>query len=171
MLLTLEPPIETPRLRVRPLEDRDLGPLMAVNGDPEVTKFLPYKTWASLDDAQAWRDRMRGLEAGGGTVQMVVARKADDVAIGTCLIFRYDEAQRSAELGFVLGRSHWRTGIMGEAMEALVARAFGPMGIRRLDAVVEPANAASAALLRRLGFVAVGSDAEVDHYALTRRAD
>jgi RimJ/RimL family protein N-acetyltransferase len=171
MTLTLETPIETQRLRVRPLETRDLEALMFVNGDPEVTQFLPYKPWKSPDDARAWYDRMRGFEAAGATIQMVIAQKTDDVAIGTCLIFRYEENAKSAELGFVLGRRHWRAGIMGEAMAALVAHAFGPMGILRLDAAVVPANLGSAALLRRLGFVAVGSDAELDHYALTSRAD
>jgi RimJ/RimL family protein N-acetyltransferase len=170
MTLSLPAPIETSRVRVRPLALADLEPLMAVNGDPEVTKFLPYKTWQSLDDARAWHDRMRGFEAAGGTIQMVIARRADDVAIGTCLIFRHDEAARSAELGFVLGRAYWRTGIMGEAMEALVAQAFGPMGLQRLVAVVEPNNAASAALLRRLGFVGEGSNEGLDCYALTSRA-
>jgi len=162
--------IETARVRVRPVALSDLAALMAVNGDPEVTKFLPYKAWSSLDDARAWYDRMRGLEAKGDTIQMVVAQRADDIAIGTCLIFRYDEATAAAELGFVLGRSHWRTGIMGEAMQALVAKAFGPMGIRELKAVVEHGNAASMALLRRLGFEQVGRDEEVNRYALTRRA-
>jgi [ribosomal protein S5]-alanine N-acetyltransferase len=170
MILSLPQPIETARIRVRALDAADLEPLMAVNGDPEVTKFLPYKTWQSLDDAVAWYDRMRGYEAAGGTIQMVVARRADDVAIGTCLLFRHDEAARSAELGFVLGRSYWRTGIMGEAIGALLDHAFGPMGLQRLVAVVDPDNAASSGLLRRLGFVRDGSEETLDRYALTRRA-
>ena len=126
MTLSLPHPIETARVRIRRLDPGDLEPLMAVNGDPEVTRFLPYKTWESLDDAVAWYDRMRGIEAAGAAIQMVIARRSDDVAIGTCLIFRHDETARSAELGYVLARSHWRTGIMAEAMEALVAYAFGP---------------------------------------------
>ncbi len=175
MALSLPEAIETPRVRVRAVTLADLEPLMAVNGDPEVTRFLPYKAWNSLDDARAWYDRMRGIEASGGAVQMVVAQRSDDVAIGTCLIFRHDEARQSAELGFVLGRSHWRTGLMGEAMAALVAHAFGPMGIRHFKAVVEPGNAASAALLRKLGFVSDGTEGtgtpdELNRYALTSRA-
>lgn len=171
MTLSLPHPIETARVRIRRLDPVDLEPLMAVNGDPEVTKFLPYKTWESLDDAVAWYDRMRGIEAAGAAIQMVIARRSDDVAIGTCLIFRHDETARSAELGYVLARSHWRTGIMAEAMEALVAYAFGPMGIRRLDASVEHGNVGSTSLLRRLGFVIEGTDEELEHYALTSRAD
>ena len=169
MAFCLSEAIETDRARVRHVVLADLEDLMAVNGDPEVTKFLPYKTWESFDDALAWYDRMRGFEATGATIQMVVARRADDVAIGTCLLFRYDEVARSAELGFVLARSYWRTGIMGEAIGALIARAFGDMGLQRLNAVVEPGNAASSGLLRRLGFAHEGSDEELDHYALTNR--
>jgi [ribosomal protein S5]-alanine N-acetyltransferase len=170
MTFLLPQAIETARVRVRPLALADLESLMAVNGDPEVTRFLPYKPWQSLDDARAWYDRMRGFEASGGTIQMVVARRSDDVAIGTCLLFRHDEAARSAELGFVLGRSYWRTGIMGEAIGALVAQALGPMGLQRLVAVVVPDNVASSALLGRLGFVREGTVEDLDRYALTNRA-
>ena len=160
--------LETPRLLVRPVAAEDLPALMAVNGDPEVTRFLPYRAWESMDDARAWLERMRGFEAGGTTVQLVVVERATGSAIGTCLVFRYDAAAARAELGFVLGRAHWRSGIMREALEPLLECAFREMGIRRFDAVVVPQNTASARLLQRLGFVRDGSSGELDRYALTR---
>ena len=173
MALPLALPIETPRLRVRALHSRDLAPLMAVNGDQEVTKHLPYKAWQSLSDAQAWHDRMRGIESGGAALQMVVAYRTDDVAIGTCLLFRHDAEKACIELGFVLGRAHWRTGVMGEAMGALVERAFDELRLERMIAVIERPNVASAALVRRLGFsfeAAEEGEVELDRYALTSRA-
>ena len=45
--------IETARLALRPVERSDLPDLLEVNGDPEVTRFLPYPTWTSLDDGAA----------------------------------------------------------------------------------------------------------------------
>lgn len=46
------PPIESPRLLLRPVAASDLPDLLEVNGDPEVTRFLPYETWLSLADAE-----------------------------------------------------------------------------------------------------------------------
>jgi [ribosomal protein S5]-alanine N-acetyltransferase len=149
-------PLLTPRLCVRPLADTDLPALLAVNGDDEATRFLPYAAWRNLDDAQAWLARMRGLEAAGGTRQLVIARREDDLAIGTALLFKHDEASRRIDLGYVLGRAHWRQGLAHEALVALIGQALGPLGLRRLEAEVQPDNLASNALLQRLGFTLEG---------------
>ncbi len=45
---------------------------------------------------------------------------------------------------------------MREALAGLIHCAFGPMGVRRLEAEVDIRNAAAAGLLQRLGFVREG---------------
>lgn len=156
MPLILSAAIETARLTVRPVAESDLVALMDVNGDEEVTRYLPYRAWNLLEDAHAWLERMRGYEAAGAALQLVVVDKAAGRAVGTALLFRLDEANGQAELGFVLARSHWRTGFMNEALTALLDSAFGEMGIRRLEAIADSRNVASCRLLRRLGFTREG---------------
>src|SRR5688572_21053729 len=95
-------PIESPRLWVRLITESDLPALMEVNGDDEVTRFVPYPTWQSLDDAKAWFKRMSDLQAAGKALQFVIATKATGKAIGTCLLFHFEEITASAELGYVL---------------------------------------------------------------------
>ena len=55
--MPLNPPIvvEWKRLIVRPVEEGDLQALLLVNGDDEVTGFLPYASWRSLADASGDR--------------------------------------------------------------------------------------------------------------------
>jgi RimJ/RimL family protein N-acetyltransferase len=149
-------PIEAERVRVRLLSESDLPALFEVNSDEAVTSLLPYATWASPADADAWFKRMAGLQDTGLALQLVVADKASDKAIGTCLLFRLEEGSRRAELGYVLGRAHWGRGLMQEALAALLARAFGAMALRRLEAEVDVRNPASARLLQRLGFTREG---------------
>lgn len=146
------PPIETARLQVRLVRLSDLPALLLVNGDDEVTRRLPYAAWRSAGDAEAWLLRMAALQAAGTALQFVVVEKRSDTAIGTCLLFRYDSGSARAEIGYVLGRRHWGSGTMREALGGLIDCAFGPMGIRRLEAEVDPRNAASARLLLGLGF-------------------
>ncbi|MGH8795772.1 MAG: GNAT family N-acetyltransferase, partial [Caldimonas sp.] len=98
----------------------DLPALLEVNGSEEVTALLPYARWASMADAQAWFERMKNIQATGLALQFVVAIKSTDVAIGTCLLFRFEEGSARAELGYVLGRAHWGRGFMQEALEALI---------------------------------------------------
>jgi RimJ/RimL family protein N-acetyltransferase len=149
-------PIVAARTELREVHAGDLAELMHVNGDPEVTRFLPYATWASEADAQAWLERMNGICATGAARQLVIARRADGKAIGTALLFKFDEGSNRAELGYALGRAHWRQGYAGEALRALLGHAFGALGIRRVEAEVDPANEASNRLLQSLGFVREG---------------
>ncbi|MFC9185740.1 GNAT family N-acetyltransferase [Streptomyces cyaneofuscatus] len=43
-------------------------------------------------------------------------------------------------------------GLMGEALGLVMDLAFGPLGLHRLEANIQPGNAASIALVRRAGF-------------------
>jgi [ribosomal protein S5]-alanine N-acetyltransferase len=148
--------IESARLVVRTVEAGDLADLLAVNGDDDVTRYLPYATWQSLDDGQAWLARMHALAASGTSAQLVLVDKASGRCIGSCLLFRLDEGSARAELGYVLGRTHWGQGLMIEALAAVISHLFGSGGLRRLEAEVNPANTASCRLLERLGFRAEG---------------
>lgn len=150
------PTITTSRTTIRELRESDLADLMAVNGDPEVTAFLPYANWQSLEDARDWLERMRREVAIGMTRQLVIVHNGDDTVIGTTLLFRYHGPSARAELGYVLGRSYWGQGLATEAISALLTHAFEHMSIRRIEAEVNPANEASNALLRSLGFTHEG---------------
>jgi [ribosomal protein S5]-alanine N-acetyltransferase len=156
MPLTAPSLLETPRLHIRLATEADLPALLTFNGDDEVTRYLPYTTWQNMNDAQAWYVRMMGLQEAGGTLQFVVVDKQSAQAVGTCLLFRHDEASARAELGYVLARTQWGRGVMREALTALIDHAFTHMALRRLEAEIDPRNTASAALLQRLGFVQEG---------------
>jgi [ribosomal protein S5]-alanine N-acetyltransferase len=148
--------VESSRLIVRPVEEGDLQALLDVNGDDEATRFLPYASWRSLADGRAWFERMSLLGAQGESIQYVVTDRESARAIGTCLLFRYEQSAGRAELGYVLGRSYWGRGIMREALVALINCAFGAYGLRRLEAEVDPLNLASTRLLDGLGFTREG---------------
>jgi [ribosomal protein S5]-alanine N-acetyltransferase len=152
MKLSAPEPITTERLVLRLVELQDLPALLAVNGDASVTRHLPYATWAAMADALAWYERMLGIMETGTALQFVIVRRSDGLPIGTALLFRHDESSQRAELGYVLGSAFWGQGYMQEALQALVQAAFGPMGLRRLEAEVDPVNTASVQVLERLGF-------------------
>ena len=63
---------------------------------------------------------------------------------------------QSCYLGYRMGSRHQGRGLMREACEAVIAHAFGPMQLRRVQANYVPVNERSANLLRRLGFVVEG---------------
>ncbi|CAG9237524.1 Phosphinothricin acetyltransferase [Paraburkholderia caribensis] len=61
-------------------------------------------------------------------------------------------AFQSAYLGYYGMVNFARSGFMTEALRAAVGYAFSELGLHRLEANIQPGNAASIALVRRLGF-------------------
>lgn len=59
---------------------------------------------------------------------------------------------QSAYLGYYAFAPHARKGLMLEGMAQVITQAFGRLRLHRLEANIQPANEASRALVRRLGF-------------------
>ncbi|MEV4875264.1 GNAT family N-acetyltransferase [Streptomyces cyaneofuscatus] len=59
---------------------------------------------------------------------------------------------RSGALGYGAFAHAAGRGLMGEALGLVMDLAFGPLGLHRLEANIQPGNAASIALVRRAGF-------------------
>jgi RimJ/RimL family protein N-acetyltransferase len=138
--------VPTPRLTLRPVRESDLAGLLEINGDAEVTRFLPYATWQSLDDGTAWFKRMEALASTGTGQQLVLIRNEDSRIVGTVLLFKFEELSARLELGYVL-----------EAIASVCEHAFTAMSVRRIEAEVDPDNVASNRLLRRVGFTLEGT--------------
>ena len=156
--MPLSPPdaLESSRLRIRLVQESDLPDLLAINGDDEVTRYLPYATWQTPADGQAWLKRIDALHAAGSGLQFVALEKSSGRVVATCLLFRHDEQSARAELGYVLGREYWGHGLMHEALSALITYGFETCGLRRLEAEVNPENESSNRLIQKLGFAKEG---------------
>ena len=150
-------PIHTSRMTIRLLEERDLQDLLAINGDSEVTRFLPYSTWQNMEDAQAWYARTVARCADGNAQQVVLVLRETNTVIGSALLFRYEADSRRAEIGYVLGQPWWRQGLTREAMYAICDHAFKVVGVNRLEAEVDIDNTASNAVVKSLGFTHEGT--------------
>jgi ribosomal-protein-alanine N-acetyltransferase len=89
----------------------------------------------------------------GRTIAHLIRRKSDHGLAG---VVNVSEPVMglfcSAYLGFYSFASFERRGYMGEGLALVLDRAFGELGFHRLEANIQPANPASAALVSRIGF-------------------
>jgi ribosomal-protein-alanine N-acetyltransferase len=61
-------------------------------------------------------------------------------------------AFQSGYLGYAAFASHAGRGLMTQGLHAVIDRAFGELGLHRLEANIQPANNPSIGVVRRLGF-------------------
>ena len=156
-LFPSEPPVlERERIRVRPVDERDVPALQALYSDPEVLRYIARPALEDLDAAREAIGKILAGYADGSSLQLAIERKDDRAFLGLCLLFRFHKSSRRAELGYALNVAHWSKGYANEAIGALVAHAFTKMQLNRLEADIDPRNSASARLLEKLGFKAEG---------------
>ena len=162
------PTLETPRLRLRPLGDDDAASLLAIFGDATVVRYWAEPPWTGLDDARALlaRTALHWAARTGFRWGLVRTRgEAADRVLGTCSLFAIETTHRRAEVGFALAREAWGAGLAREAMAAVAGFAFDTLGLHRLEADVDPRNAASLRTLETLGFRREGHLRERYHVA------
>lgn len=149
-------PIVTPRLLLRPWEERDRAPFAAMSADPEVMRFFP--ALLAPDEASAVIDRQMLRQAADGFCFFALERRADGAFLGftglATLRFQVPFAPpgaRVVETGWRLARHAWGQGYAAEAARAAVAWGFDRLGLPEIVAFAVPANLRSLAVMARIG--------------------
>lgn len=149
--------LRTERLHLRPIAAGDAEALFASRGDPEVMRYWDWPEQESVAAVRAILEAHIPELGDGRTLWWVAALSPDGPAIGECDLSEIDHHHRRAEVGFLFVRRHWGQGYAQEAMEAVIAHAFGELGLERLWARFHDGNDASKRLLEKLGFAYEGT--------------
>ncbi|UPT73148.1 MAG: GNAT family N-acetyltransferase [Elusimicrobiota bacterium] len=133
-------------------------------------RYTPHKPWQTPADGEAWFLRMRGFRETGAGLQLAIVDKASGKAIGLMLVFNFNEGTGSGEVGYTLAREHWGKGLAKEALKPFIEFCFKELGLKRLDAQIDPRNVASGKVLERLGFKHEGHQRR-NHFAKDEISD
>lgn len=149
--------IETSRLILRPyvMEDAEA---MYRNwaSDPEVTKFLTWPAYKSVDTAHEILDIWVPQYAENTFYQWAIELKELGEPIGSISVVEYKAHVQSAEIGYCIGKSWWGKGIMTEALNAVMEFLFREVGILRIEAGHDVANPASGGVMAKCGMIREG---------------
>jgi [ribosomal protein S5]-alanine N-acetyltransferase len=150
------PTLQTDRLVLRLLANKDLDFIFHHFSDPDVTRYLmDDPPVANMLEAQAIIDFFLEPES-KNRVRWVLVRKEDQRVIGTCGFHRWEKPYFRAEMGYDLDPRYWRQGYMTEALRAIIKHGFEHMGLNRIDAFVYVGNPRSARILEKFGFIQEG---------------
>jgi RimJ/RimL family protein N-acetyltransferase len=138
----------TKRLILKPMAQEDAPALFAILGDPEAMRFWqrpPARRLAVVEEMV--REQ---IEAHPLCRYWTVWRDGD--AIGSCDLSFISPEDGQAQAGFLFRRDQWGFGLAREAMAAVTAHAFGPLGLSLVVARTHVENLRARRLLERLGF-------------------
>jgi len=138
-------PLETQRLRLRPIEVDDWPAIHRYMSDPEVTAWLPE---GRLDEAAC--QAFAAENAGEAATAVAVVERTTDELVGH-MPFHPWFGSRTHEVGWVLARDRQGRGYATEAARALLAYAFETLDCHRVIATCQPENPASWRVMEKLG--------------------
>ncbi|MEO8909818.1 MAG: GNAT family N-acetyltransferase [Gemmatimonadaceae bacterium] len=143
------------RILLRPFRAEDLLPLRAAIDETliEVRRWLPWgkEEPSSLEHLAARIDKYANECADGTAWRLALIDAADGRFLGSGTLFPYP-GPGALEVGYWIRNSEAGQGLATRAAAALVRHAFLEQGIQRMELWTRPANEASAAVARRLGF-------------------
>lgn len=146
------PVIETERLTIKPLVSNDAESLLEIFSDPEVMRYWNTSPWTTIQDSLDFINESNDSMQRQESLVLGVYLKSTGELAGKCMLFSYEKESKRAEIGFGLGRSYWGKGYINEAGEALIQYGFDSLGLRRIEAEIDPENQPSAKALEKLGF-------------------
>jgi RimJ/RimL family protein N-acetyltransferase len=147
---------ETERLAIRRFDEGDAAFVLASLNDPGFLANIGDRGVRTIADARAYiRERYLASYRANGFGLFRVALRDCDTPIGSVGLVRRDGLD-GPDLGFAFLAAHVGRGYGGEAARAVLRWADGTLAFPELLAITAPDNAASAGLLRKLGFLDSG---------------
>lgn len=141
----------TARLVLRHLVQADHEALTLIFGDADVMRFgdgPQTPKWAG-----DWLRRALESYQQRGYGPWAIVEKSSGAVIGYCGLFLFPDVngRPEIEIGYRLARRYWGRGYATEAVCAARDYAFNSLGLKRLIALIDPANVASIRVARKAG--------------------
>lgn len=148
-------PLTTARLLLRAYEPGDLDSLLALHGDPERLRWVPFEPRSREEAKQVLERKIEQIviDAPGehSGIALVIAERASGEFVGELTLSYSSRKHSTAELGFMLLRGAEGRGFATEGAREMLRIGFEELGFHRIVARVYSTNSGSAAVLERLG--------------------
>lgn len=172
--------IETPRLILRMAQMTDAEPMFRNwASDPEVTKFLTWPTYQSIDSAYYILDLWTKAYEKQDFYQWMIELKEIGEPIGSISVVNHRDDIASAEIGYCIGQAWWHKGIVTEALGAVIDYLFEVVAMNRIEAKHDTNNPNSGDVMKKCGMKYEGTSrasdrnnqgiCDIAQYAMLRR--
>jgi len=143
-------PSPTVRLSFREMAAGDLDEMATLLGDPEVMAYYDHPK--SRDQALGWIEWNQGLYRDCGFGLWLIELRGSAEFVGDCGLTPQEvDGLVEIEVGYHVRRTLQRRGYATEAAAACRDHARDALGLRRLIALIDPANRASQRVAEKIG--------------------
>ena len=156
--------LESTRLRLRPLEERDREALFAIYSDEQSAALDDWVPFTSVAEADALIRSAQEKAATKEELRLGIETTHNGRLVGSCGLFGFDEWNSKCMLYYQVCLQERNNGYATEAVAALIDYAFGPLGANRVEAYITPGNDASIRVLEKCGFANEGLLREMEFY-------
>jgi RimJ/RimL family protein N-acetyltransferase len=146
----------TPRLVLRRPEESDIAPLMAMDADPEVMRYIgtgaiiPPDRDRALQAVTRWRKQWD--EQGFGMCSAIVRETGDYAGwVALAVPAFLPEILPAVEIGYRLRREYWGQGYATEAAAEVLRFGFTGAGLDRVVSIRDIDNVRSERVMEKLG--------------------
>jgi RimJ/RimL family protein N-acetyltransferase len=157
-------------VRLELLESRFVPDFEALADDPDVLRFTRVPANVPDGFAAAWIDGYVDAWADGSRAGFAIVGEEDGAFVGMASLVRIDLDLAEGELGYIVAPAARGRGAAGRAIRLLAGWAFREVGLMRLEAWIDVANASSMRAVEREGFTYEGIRRSV-HFKEGHRAD
>jgi ribosomal-protein-alanine N-acetyltransferase len=140
-----------PTLTLRLPAPDDAPALLALAGDPEVTRWFSWGPYTSLEQPAAYIERLAGQRRRGEQLDLLIVHREHGPA-GITGLSEFSRRDRRAIVGTWFGRRFWGTGANRESKALVAHLAFAVLGLHRLGSYSNPENERSTRALLGVGF-------------------
>jgi [ribosomal protein S5]-alanine N-acetyltransferase len=144
-----------PTLTLRLPEPDDAPALLELAGDPEVTRWFSWGPYTSLDQPEAYIDRLAGQRERGEQLDFLIVHGERGPA-GITGLSEFSRRDLRCMVGTWFGRAFWGTGANRESKALLAYLTFEILGMHRLGSYSNPDNVRSTKALLGVGFTHEG---------------
>ncbi|WP_079989535.1 GNAT family N-acetyltransferase [Candidatus Protochlamydia phocaeensis] len=139
------------RITLRSLSRDDLKCFYTWASDPEVAQTMTWEAYSSEEEAYKFLVEVAEKHSWFKAICL------DGVPIGSVTLSQgKGNAACRAELGYVLAKAYWGKGIATLAVKNAIKQGFNDLGVKRIEALVDPENISSQKVLAKAGLSCEG---------------
>jgi ribosomal-protein-alanine N-acetyltransferase len=150
------PTVHGKSVKLRPFAPDDAEEVYRLYADKDAVRYGYSPKMDDLADALKVIETTLELARSRTLFHWGVADLEHDRIVGHATLLGWAPQHRRAELGYSVRKDLWGKGLGTDAAATLVGYAFEHLGLRRLEADVDPRNVSSLRVLEKLGFLREG---------------